>query len=97
MSIPLIFTFAHSRGKIDMFSDLTRTIMLTFWHTCLREVFQTLHDYNLAWDLVLVIHTRFNDLDLISKSQVCQNHKLQINHAQVFVHPSLLVQGCNTH
>ena len=38
-----------------------------------REVFQTLHDYNLA--LGLAVHTRFDDLDLISRSQVCENHK----------------------
>ena len=42
----------------------------------LREVFQTLRDYNLAWGLA--IHTRFDDLDLISRLQVDQNHKLQI-------------------
>ena len=33
-----------------------------------------MHDYNLAWGLA--IHTRFDDLDLISRSQVSQNYKL---------------------
>ena len=41
----------------------------------LREVFQTLHINDLGWGLV--IHTRIDDLDLISRSQVCQTHKLQ--------------------
>ena len=40
------------------------------------ESFQTVRDYYLARGLA--IHTRFDDLDLISRSQVCQNHKLQI-------------------
>ena len=35
-----------------------------------REVFQTLHDYNLAFGLA--VHTRFDDVDLVSRSQVCQ-------------------------
>ena len=33
-----------------------------------------MHDYIFARGRV--IHTRFNDLDLISRSQVCQYHKL---------------------
>ena len=32
-----------------------------------RDVFQTLRDYNLVWGLA--IHTKFDDLDLISRSQ----------------------------
>ena len=39
-------------------------------------MFQTLHDYDLAWGPA--IHTRFDDLDLISRSEVSQNHKKQI-------------------
>ena len=46
-----------------MLSDLTKTLMLFFGGHCLREVFQTLHDYNLALDLA--VHTRFDDLDPI--------------------------------
>ena len=57
-----------------MFFDLTRTLTLAFWQT-LWEVFQTLCDYNFARDLA--IHNRFGDLDLVSRSQICQNHKLQ--------------------
>ena len=45
-----------------MFSDMTKTLMLAVWQM-LREVFQTLRDYNLAWGLA--IHTRFDDVDLI--------------------------------
>ena len=43
---------------------------------CLGEVFQTLHAYNLAFGKP--IHTRFDDLNLILKSQVCEKPKLQI-------------------
>ena len=48
----------------------------TFFVFTLREVFQTLHDYNLAQGLA--IHTRFDDFDLISRLQVYQNHQLQL-------------------
>ena len=63
-----------------MFYGLTKTLTLTFWQTLLREAFQTLRDYNLAWGLA--IHARFDNLDhktlTISRSQICQNHKLEI-------------------
>ena len=41
------------------------------------EVFPTLCGYNLARGLA--IHTTFDDLDLISRSHICQNHKLLID------------------
>ena len=47
-----------------------------FGKHCLKEVFQTLHDYNLAFGLA--IHTRFDDLDLISRSQGCQKYEVKI-------------------
>ena len=50
--------------------------MLLFDGHCVMEVFQTLHDYNLAG--VLANHARFDDLDLISRSQIFQNNKLQM-------------------
>ena len=66
----LFFTFASIQGMIDMFSDLRKAFnglfFFFFGKHCLREVFQTLRDYNLARGLV--IHTRFDDLDLISGS-----------------------------
>ena len=46
-----------------------------FMDTVSGKFFQ-LHYYNLALDLQ--IRTRFYDLDLVSRSQVCQIHKLQI-------------------
>ena len=52
---------------------------LQCWLFCgrfFREVFQIVYDYNLAWGLA--IHTRFDNHDLISRSHICQNHKLQI-------------------
>ena len=43
---------------------------------CLREVFPILRHSKLFRGPA--IHTSIDDLDLISKSQICQNHKLQI-------------------
>ena len=59
-----------------MFSDSTKALMLVFGGHGLREAFQFLHDSNL--DRGPAIYTRFDELDLISRSQLCQNHKLQI-------------------
>ena len=59
-----------------MVSNLTELSHWLFGSYCVKEVFQTLHDYNVAQDLA--IRTRCDDLDLISRSQVCPNHKLQI-------------------
>ena len=59
-----------------MLFDLTKTLTLTLCRCHLRGVFQTLYDNNLAMDLT--VHTIFDDLDLISRSQVCQNYSLQI-------------------
>ena len=59
-----------------MLFDLTKTLTLTLCRHHLRGVFQTLCDNNLAMDLT--VHTIFDDLDLISRSQVCQNDTLQI-------------------
>ena len=42
----------------------------------IEGVFQKLHDHNFAHGLA--IHTGCDDLDHISRSQVCQNDKLQI-------------------
>ena len=59
-----------------MFPDLTKrkTYHWLFHRHCSSKVFQTLHYYNLAWGVP--IHTRFEDL--VSMSQVCQSHNLQI-------------------
>ena len=49
-----IFHFCTYSGEIiDMLSDLTKTLMLFFGGHCLREVFQTLHDNNIAWGLAV--------------------------------------------
>ena len=37
-----------------------------------------------------VFHTRFDDLDLVSRSQMCQNHKQQVGF-EILVHNSLNV------
>ena len=58
-----------------MFPDLTKNIEVYQRH-CVSEVFQTLHYYNLA--LGPPIYIRFDDLDLVSRSEVFQNYKLQI-------------------
>ena len=71
-----------------MFTDLTNMYVGFFGGHCLKEVFQTLHDYYLAWGLA--IHARCDDL--ISKSQVRQNLKLRIVFVVVvvFLHSSPL-------
>ena len=80
----------YSREVIDVFPDLTTTFSLAFSWT-LSEVFQLLHYFNFAWGLP--IHLRFDDFDLVSRSQVCQNHKLQIVFL-ILVHCSLNVVWC---
>ena len=47
-----------------------------FGEHCVRELFQTLHDCNFA--LGPAIHTRMNDLDLISSAWVCQNYNCKL-------------------
>ena len=70
-----------------MFSDLAETLLLAFLQTLFeRDFFQTLHRYNLAQGLPS--DTMFDDLDLVSRLQVCQNHKLQIV-VSILVHRSL--------
>ena len=64
MNLPIFFTSAVLKGDIGFLAD------------SVREVFKILHGYNLAWGLA--IHTRFDDLDLISRSRVCQNYKQYI-------------------
>ena len=62
-----------------MFPALTKALSLAvsvFTDTVQGFFCTTLQYDNLAWDLT--IHARFDDLDLVSVSQVCQNHKLQI-------------------
>ena len=53
-----------------------KSLTLAFWQTLFKGGLSHLHDYNLARGLA--VRTRFDDLDLIVKSQVYQNHKLQI-------------------
>ena len=43
---------------------------------CSSEVFQTVHYYSIA--LGLPDDTRFDNLDLISRSQICQNHNCKL-------------------
>ena len=40
------------------------------------KIFQTLYDHNLAQDLCF--SCRVDDLDFVSRSQMCQNYKVQI-------------------
>ena len=54
---------------------------------CQREVFQALYDFNLT--LSLYTHTRFDDLDFLSRLQVSQNHKL------IFVFRFTVVEALN--
>ena len=75
MNITLSSTFwAYSREKADVFSDPTKLQRWLLGGHRLMEAFQISRDFNLAQGLA--IHTRFDDLDLISNLQICQNHKL---------------------
>ena len=47
-----------------------------FFMDLLRESFQTQPDYNFGQDLA--VHARFDNLDLISWLQACQNRKLPV-------------------
>ena len=58
-----------------MFTDLTKKT-LAFSRTLFKQVFQPLLYYSLA--LGLLVHTRFDDLDHVSRLQVCQSHRLQM-------------------
>ena len=72
-TLPLFFTFAHIQGRFLTYFLIWQKLYRWLFHGhCSSEVFQTLHYDNLAWGLP--IHTWFNDLDLVSKSKVCQNH-----------------------
>ena len=75
MSISQFLLLNIVKGEGDVFPDVIKTLLLTFYGHCSIKVFQTLQYYNLACGLL--IHTRLDDLELISRSQVCQNHKLQ--------------------
>ena len=88
MNIPLFSLFAHVKGRWHI-SSFEKSLRLTFfWHS-LSKVFQTLRDYNLAWGLQC--HSRLDDFDFVSKSQVCQKYKLQI---ACFGLLSLVVKRC---
>ena len=71
------FPFTQSKEIIDMFPDLTKIVMLAFHGHRSSKICQTLQGYKLAWGLP-IIDTRFDDLDLVLRSQVCQNYKLLI-------------------
>ena len=55
---------------------LKKLLCCPFLRHCGRKIFQTLHDYSLAW--YLHFHGRFDDLDFVSRSKVCKKCKLQI-------------------
>ena len=53
-----------------------KKLMLAFLGHHLNKIFQTVHNYDPAWGLHC--HSRLDELDFVSKSQVCQEYKLQI-------------------
>ena len=91
VSAPLCLTFCtYSREIIDVFPYLTQKKFHWLFHgSCSSKGFQTLHYYNLPWGLP--IHTRFGDLNLVSRLQVCLNHKLQIG-VEILGHVSLNIR-----
>ena len=62
MLLFFLFLFLHIQGRSLTFSDGQKLLRLLFGRHCLREVFQTLHDYNLAWGLA--VHTKLMTLTL---------------------------------
>lgn len=61
--------FTYWKGTIDVLSDLTTTLTLAFRRTPFKRISRA---YNLSGGLL--IHTRFDDIDLHSRSQ---NHILR--------------------
>ena len=61
---------------MDTVSDMSKTSTLAFRRTLFKGDISNFADCNLAQGLV--IHNRTDDLDLISRSKVCQVHKLQV-------------------
>ena len=60
-----------------MFADLEKNIISFFMDTVQARFFKLRIIITfLGWGLP--IHTRFDDHDLVSRSQVHQNHKLQL-------------------
>ena len=71
-----IFLFLHMFDGDNVFPCLQKKLTLPFSRRLLNEMFQTLHDYNLAQGLHF--HCRFDDLDFVTRSQLCQKYILQI-------------------
>ena len=77
MNILVFLTFTlYSMEIVDMLPDLTTKNSNTdsFWGLCLSKVF------NFAWwfSWGIQVHTRFDVLDLVSRSLVCEKHELQV-------------------
>ena len=68
----VLYMFKGDNWRVSQFDK--KNYCWLFCGHCSCKVFPTLHNYKLAW--VLPIHTRFDDLDLASRSQMCQNRKL---------------------
>ena len=76
MNIPLFFYFCTcSREIIDIFSHFKDILTVVFLGHHWSKIFQILLYYNLACGLHF--DSRFDDLDFVSRSQVCQKYKLQ--------------------
>ena len=72
--MPLFFYFhTYSREIIDMFPDLTKKINVDVFADTVQARF--CQPFKI---ITLTIHTRFDDLDLVSRSHMCQNHRLLI-------------------
>ena len=70
------FSLLHTfKGDNSSVSDLTKTLTLAFGQTLFKGGLSSFVWLWLAQGLA--VHTRFDDHDVISRSQVCQNQKLQ--------------------
>ena len=72
------FRFSHlfkGDNWHDKYFLIWKALMLAFSRTPLKQNLSNLACHNLAWGLCC--RSRFDDLDFVSKSQVCQKYKVQ--------------------
>ena len=65
----LYFTFAHIQGRQPTcFLICQKLLVLALWWTLFKECLQTLHNYNLTWDLpIAVLPSRAKPLSIMIK------------------------------
>ena len=91
-----IFDFpTYSREVNDNFPDLTKTFYIGVFQTLVRWRLLILYGYNHAWGLPICI--MFDDLDLVSRLQVCKKRKLKGTFFRFFSSVIYKLYGCYIH